>query len=147
MFKSASKIIQGVFSEPEVKKHFTGLRLEWTFNLGKGLWWEGGGGQSPLYQPIRELELCVSLMPLCMTRQWASIAISAVSGWFLWRSIGVWAEEGRSEFDILPPHLHIWNSSTYRLNWYFHKGNLLSCCSWDWASLSQYSLAWLISLR
>ena len=38
-FKSASKIIQGVLNEPEVKKHFTELHVEWTFNLEKAPWW------------------------------------------------------------------------------------------------------------
>ena len=40
-FKSASKIIQGVFNEPGVKKHFSELRVEWTFNLEKAPWWGG----------------------------------------------------------------------------------------------------------
>ena len=40
-FKSASKLIQGVFDEPEVKKHFTALRVEWAFNLEKAPWWGG----------------------------------------------------------------------------------------------------------
>ena len=42
-FKSASKIIQGVFNEPEVSKHFVELRVKWTFNLEKAPWWGGGG--------------------------------------------------------------------------------------------------------
>ena len=40
-FKSASKIIQGVFNEPEVKKHFAELHVEWAFNLEKAPWWGG----------------------------------------------------------------------------------------------------------
>jgi len=35
MIKSASKIIQGVFNEPEMKKYFSELHVEWTFNLKK----------------------------------------------------------------------------------------------------------------
>jgi hypothetical protein len=34
-FKSACKVIDGVFNKPEVKKHFTKLRVEWAFNLEK----------------------------------------------------------------------------------------------------------------
>ena len=41
-FKSASKIIQSVFNEPEVKKHFAELCIEWAFNLEKAPWWGGG---------------------------------------------------------------------------------------------------------
>ena len=40
-FKSASKIIRSVFNEPEVKKHFAELRVEWAFNLEKAPWWGG----------------------------------------------------------------------------------------------------------
>ena len=40
-FKSASKVIQGVLNEPKVKKHFTKLHVEWTFNLEKAPWWGG----------------------------------------------------------------------------------------------------------
>ena len=40
-FKSASKIIQSVFNEPKVKKHFAELCVEWAFNLEKAPWWGG----------------------------------------------------------------------------------------------------------
>ena len=40
-FKSASKIIQSVFNELEVKKHFAELCIEWAFNLEKAPWWGG----------------------------------------------------------------------------------------------------------
>ena len=40
-FKSASKIIRSVLNEPEVKKHFAELRVEWAFNLEKAPWWGG----------------------------------------------------------------------------------------------------------
>ena len=40
-FKSASKIIQSVFNELEVKKHFAELCIEWAFNLEKAPWWMG----------------------------------------------------------------------------------------------------------
>ena len=41
MFKSASKVIQGVLNKPKVKKHFTELHVKWTFNLEKAPWWGG----------------------------------------------------------------------------------------------------------
>lgn len=40
-FKSASKIIQRIFDDPEVNRHFADLRVEWTFNLEKAPWWGG----------------------------------------------------------------------------------------------------------
>ena len=40
-FVSANKIIQRVFAEPDVKKHFDELRVEWTFNLERAPWWGG----------------------------------------------------------------------------------------------------------
>ena len=48
-FKSANKIIQHVLNDPEVKKHFTELHVEWTFNLEKAPWWGGGGGGDCLF--------------------------------------------------------------------------------------------------
>ena len=38
-FKAASRIIQSVFDDPEVRRHFTELRVEWAFNLEKAPWW------------------------------------------------------------------------------------------------------------
>ena len=40
-FKAASRIIQSVFDDPEVRRHFTELRVEWAFNLEKAPWWGG----------------------------------------------------------------------------------------------------------
>lgn len=40
-FKSASRIIQSVFSDREVEKHFTNLCVEWVFNLERAPWWGG----------------------------------------------------------------------------------------------------------
>ena len=40
-FKSASKAIQKVLEAPEVKRHFTDVHCEWSFNLEKAPWWGG----------------------------------------------------------------------------------------------------------
>lgn len=41
-FKSANKIVQGMFYKPEVRKHFSELQVDWTFNMEKAPC--GGGG-------------------------------------------------------------------------------------------------------
>lgn len=48
--KSASKIVHGVFNEPEVKKHFSELHVNWTFNLEKAPWW----GHVRMYDQVCE---------------------------------------------------------------------------------------------
>ena len=40
-FKSASKTIYDLFTDPVIKKHFSDLQLEWSFNLEKPPWWGG----------------------------------------------------------------------------------------------------------
>ena len=40
-FKSASKTIYNLFIDPVIKKHFSDLQLEWSFNLEKAPWWGG----------------------------------------------------------------------------------------------------------
>ena len=40
-FKSASKIVRSVFSDPKVQKYFADLNVQWTFNLEKAPWWGG----------------------------------------------------------------------------------------------------------
>ena len=40
-FKSASKTIYNLFIDPMIKKHFSDLQLEWSFNLEQGPWWGG----------------------------------------------------------------------------------------------------------
>lgn len=40
-FKSASKSISGLFTDSVIKKHFSNLQLEWSFNLKKAPWWGG----------------------------------------------------------------------------------------------------------
>ena len=40
-FKSASRIIKNVVSDPIVKKHFVDLRVQWRFNLERAAWWGG----------------------------------------------------------------------------------------------------------
>ena len=37
-FKSASKTICGLFTDPVIKKHFSDLQLVWPFNLEKASW-------------------------------------------------------------------------------------------------------------
>ena len=39
--KSASKTIYDLFTDPVIKKHFSDLQLEWSFNLEKAPWWGG----------------------------------------------------------------------------------------------------------
>ena len=40
-FKSASRTIRGLFTDPLIKKHFSNLQLECSFNLEKAPWWGG----------------------------------------------------------------------------------------------------------
>ena len=41
-FKSASRTICGLFTDPVIKKHFSDLQLlEWSLNLEKAPWWGG----------------------------------------------------------------------------------------------------------
>lgn len=40
-FKSAAKIIQAMLNHPEVKQYFSGIGMEWSFNLEKAPWWGG----------------------------------------------------------------------------------------------------------
>ena len=40
-FKSASRSILCLFTDPVIKKHFSDLKLEWSFNIEKAPRWEG----------------------------------------------------------------------------------------------------------
>ena len=40
-FKAADKMISSILNHPTVKEYFTGVRVQWTFNLEKAPWWGG----------------------------------------------------------------------------------------------------------
>ena len=63
-FKAASKIIQGVFDDPDVERQFTEFRVEWAFNLQKDpwwwWWWGGGGGGGGIFEcMIKSAKRCM----------------------------------------------------------------------------------------
>ena len=41
VFKAGAKVVQRVIDDPNFKKHFTGLQVDWTFNLERASWWGG----------------------------------------------------------------------------------------------------------
>ena len=53
-FKLASKTIRGLFTDPVVKKHFSDLQLEWSFNFKKGPCWGG-----IFKEPIKSAKCCL----------------------------------------------------------------------------------------
>lgn len=40
-FKGAAKTVETILRHPKVQQHFTGMGLEWKFNVEKALWWGG----------------------------------------------------------------------------------------------------------
>ena len=81
----------------------------------------------PIIQNFEQTSARVSLTPLWHTLWWASWIIRTARWCFLFRSMGCFADYGRSAFCSLPPHLHSPRESWNRLNCVFHTGNLLSC--------------------
>lgn len=67
-----------------------------------------------------------------MTLVCASITIRAVTWLFLSKSTGCCAVRKVSEYSILEPHLHNYESSKNTSSWCFQSENLLFCCNWSW---------------
>lgn len=40
-FKATAKVIESMLNHLDVKDHLLNLKVEWNFNLEKGLWWGG----------------------------------------------------------------------------------------------------------
>ena len=51
-FKNAQKILVALFEMPEVREHFTKLRIRWQYILAKAPWW--GGFMNVLFEMSKQ---------------------------------------------------------------------------------------------